>query len=166
MRKRLPPRDPRSAHRRKVTAARRIGEDNFCKCGESRPEALISGSNPMVCAKCNRKADEHNPTDQHHIAGEANNPTITIGMPVNDHRAELSTAQQDWPQKTLRNPERSPLLSGAAHIRGFVDTLVYLVGEFLLWVADMLELLDTFLEGKLGPKWWHHTKLKAFEPNS
>ncbi|MGB9242164.1 MAG: hypothetical protein WCC03_02345, partial [Candidatus Acidiferrales bacterium] len=79
---------------------------------------------------------------------------MTIAIPVNDHRAELSTAQHDWPKETLENPDRSPLLSGAAHIRGLVDTVVYLREQFLLWVAEMLELLDTFLKQKLGQGWW------------
>jgi hypothetical protein len=163
---RMPPRDPRSVYRREVIAARCVGEGRKCACGESRPDALIRGSDPIICTKCKRKLNEQKAMDDHHIAGEANNSTGTIAVPVNDHRAELSTAQHDWPQKTLHNPERSPLLSGAAHIRGFADTLLYLIGEFLLWIADMLELLDTFLERKLGPKWWKHTKLKAFEPKT
>ena len=89
---------------------------------------------------------------------------MTISVLVNDHRAELSTAQQGWPRKDLENPDRSPLLSGAAHIRGFADLFIFLLGNLLLWVADMLELLDTILERKLGRKWWKNTKLESFEP--
>jgi hypothetical protein len=82
---------------------------------------------------------------------------------VNDHRAELSEAQQDWPRKTLENPDGSPLLSGAAHIRGFVDMNTYVTDRFLFWIAEMLELLDTLLKQKLGQRWWKRKKLRTFE---
>jgi hypothetical protein len=91
---------------------------------------------------------------------------MTIAVPVNDHRAELSEAQHDWPKRTLENPDRSFLLSGAAHIRGFVDILVYLAEQLLLWIAEMLELLDTYLEQRLGQSWWKRTNLGSFEPNT
>jgi hypothetical protein len=162
--KRPPARDPRSAHRRRAIATRRIGEGNKCACGEDRPEALIAGSDPMICAKCDRERKGQKQMDDHHIAGEANNSAATIRIPVNDHRADLNTAQQDWPKKTLQNSDHSPLLSAAAHIRGFADLIVYLLKTFLLWVAEMLELLDTMLERKLGKKWWKNTNLESFEP--
>jgi hypothetical protein len=166
MAKKIPPRNARAAHRREVIATRRIGEGKKCsKCGETRTRALIPSSDPVICAACDRKARKKSEKDNHHIAGPANSP-ITIKIPVNDHRADLSVSQQDWPRKTLANPDRSPLLSGAAHIRGFADIIVYLVEKFLLWVADMLELLDTVLEQKLGQKWWERTKLKPFEPET
>lgn len=162
----IPAQDPRAAHRREGIAERRVGEGNRCACGEDRPEALIPGSDPLTCFECDRKTNRKTTTDAHHIAGAANNRGATIIVPVNDHRAELSVAQQDWPRKTLQNPDRSPLLSAAAHIRGFIDTIVYLITKFLLWIAGMLELLDTTLEKKLGQKWWKHTKLKSFEPEA
>jgi hypothetical protein len=166
MAKKIPPRDPRAAYGREVLAARRIGKGRKCtKCGETRPEALISSSNPLVCAKCDRKKRRRNTSDDHHIAGRANSH-ITIAVPVNDHRSDLSTAQMDWPRKTLENPDRSPLLSGAGQIRGFVDTIAYLMEQLLLWIAEMLELLDTLLEQKLGQGWWKRTKLRRFEPNT
>jgi hypothetical protein len=163
MAKKIPPRDPRAAHRREVIAARRIGEGKRCKCGETRTRALIPSSDPIICAACDRKAHGRSEVDNHHIAGRANSP-ITIAVPVNDHRAVLSTAQQSWPSRTLQNPDCSPFLRGAACIRGFADIMVYVVESFLLWIAQMLELLDTYLEQKLGHKWWTHTKLKSFEP--
>ena len=154
--------DPRAAHRRKVIAARRTG-GRACKCGEDRPEALITGSDPIVCARCDRKLKRKKTSDGHHLAGQANDPT-TISIPVNDHRAELSVAQQDWPSKTLQNPDGSPLLAEAARIRGFMDTSVYLMSRFLRPAAALLEHLDTYSERKLGKKWWKKMKLKPFEP--
>ena len=72
-------------------------------------------------------------------------------MPVNDHRAELSVAQHDWPKQTLQNPDGSPLLRGAACVRGFIDQFFYLIKKLLLWIPEMLEALDAFLAEKLGP---------------
>ena len=159
MRKKLPPRNPRAAYRRETIATRRIGQGNKCACGEDRPEALIRGSNPRVCAKCDRRKMGRRKTDDHHIAGQANDPA-TISVPVNDHRAELSVAQQDWPPKTLQNPDGSPLLAAAARIRGFVDTSNYLMQHFLLQGAAVLELLDTNNKQESGQKGRKNTKLK------
>jgi hypothetical protein len=162
----IPPQDPRATLRREVIAARRVGEGSRCACGEDRPLALIPGRDPMICAKCDREQKGKTPLDDHHLFGRANS-RITISGPVGDHRAELSKSQIDsWPRKTLQNPDGSPLLSAAAHVRGFIDTVIYLMTEFLLWIADMLELLDTHLERKFGQKWWTNTKLESFEPES
>lgn len=165
MAKKLSPSNPRAAHRRQLIAVRRIGEGAKCKCGEARTRALIPSSDPVICAACDRKDRDKREADNHHIVGRANNE-ITIKIPVNDHRADLSTSQQDWPKKTLQNPDRSPLLSGAAHIRGFADIIVYLVEKLLLWIAGLLELLDTALEQRLGSKWWKRTNLRSFEPET
>jgi len=101
--------------------------------------------------------------DDHHAAGKSNSK-VTILVPVNDHRAVLNPAQQDWPKTTLENPDASPLLAGAGCIRGFVDTALYLMEKLLLWTADMLEALDALLIQKLGPKWWSKTDLDKFAP--
>src|SRR5215469_5508740 len=104
-------RDPEAAFQRAAIAQRRVGEGAHCACGEARPLALIPGSNPMICAKCLRQKKGHSVMDNHHPFGEANNPKITISIPVNDHRAELNEAQNDWPKRILENPDGSPLLA-------------------------------------------------------
>src|ERR1041384_3256100 len=121
-----PQRDPIRMHQRRATASRRVGEGAQCACGERRPHALIAGSITVICAQCQRRNRGQNIMDNHHIAGAANSP-ITIPVPVNDHRAELSAAQYDWPKATLENPEANPLLKIAACFRGFTDTLAYLL---------------------------------------
>jgi hypothetical protein len=83
---------------------------------------------------------------------------------VNDHRAHLSVAQADWPKATLINAQGSPLLAAAASVRGFVDSIFYLIERGLLWIADMLEKLDEFLLKELGPRWWHETDIEQFAP--
>jgi len=70
-------------------------------------------------------------------AGRANHPA-TVSIPVNDHQT-LTDSQYDWPTKTYENPEGSPLLAGAACIRGYYDTNSYLNEQLLLWVARLLE---------------------------
>jgi hypothetical protein len=163
MPRKLPPRDVTNEYRRKTVAARRAGLDAACSCGENRPEALVPGMKPPTCAKCQRIKAGHTTRDDHHSFGRANSP-ITISVPVNDHRARLSVDQMDWPKSTLRNPQGSPLLSAAAHIRGFIDVVLYLIEEGLLWIADMLEMLDEFQVKNLGPKWWLDTELEHFAP--
>jgi len=83
---------------------------------------------------------------------------------VNDHRAVLSPAQYEWPPETSENPSGSPLLSGAACVRGYCETNDYLVAELLLPKAEMLEALDAFLKEKFGLEWWVGTDMERFAP--
>jgi hypothetical protein len=103
--------------------------------------------------------------DKHHPFGEANDPKTTISIPVNDHRAVLNEAQRDWSKQVRENPDGSPLLAAAGCIRGFIDTVVHLIETGLLWVAEMLEKLDEWATGKLGPRYWINTPLETFQPN-
>lgn len=159
----LPKRDPEAAYARKRRAARRIGLNAKCACGESRPRALIEGSKPLICAKCQRTKNCKSLTDEHHVAGEANS-SITMPTAVNDHRAELSVAQYDWPKRTLENPDGSPFLAAAGSIRGFMDYLIHLVKKFLHWIPEALEAADVLLTETLGCKWWIGTPLEQFAP--
>jgi hypothetical protein len=163
MRRKVPKRDPISANARETAAKRRVGGTGACVCGESRPQALMTGSKPITCFECDRKNRDRNICDKHHPAGQANSP-ITIPTPVNDHRAVLSEAQYDWPTPTLQNPNGSPILAAAACIRGFCDTILYLAERLLLWIVEMLELLDAFLSTKLREKWWVNTEIENFKP--
>jgi len=158
--RRIPKRDPERAYVRKAIAKRRVGQRR-CKCGESRPEALIPDS--AWCAECQRKHLGTATEDGHHYAGASNDPT-KFPVPVNDHRADLTTAQLDWPKQTRENPDGSPALAAAARVRGFVDTVVFLIRKGLLWVAEMFEKLDAALVKRLGPKWWHGMGLPSIAP--
>ncbi len=163
MPRRIPQRDPIAADQRRATAARRAGINARCRCGEDRPEALITRVKPVTCFECERSNKGKRTTDKHHIAGKANSP-ITISVPANDHRVRLSVAQYDWPARTLENPDGSPLLKAAACIRGFTDIVHSLMEEFLRCIADLLEKLDVHLHERIGPKWWLDTKLEQFAP--
>jgi hypothetical protein len=164
MAKRIPSREkPIDHYVRRENAERRIGEDAQCECGETRAQALIPGSAPVICVECDRKSKGRSTEDQHHVAGRANDP-ITIHVPANDHIADLSERQRDWPKETLENPRGCPLLRGAASVRGFADTVHYLVDKTLMWVARALEFLSAFLASKLGPTWFRGTPLEQLAP--
>jgi hypothetical protein len=157
------PRDPIAKFEREARSSRRIGQGSRCKCGEQRPLALIPGSKPMICAECQRKKLGQSLLDDHHPAGEANDPTTTPIL-VNDHRAVLSPHQYEWPSKTWVNPDGSPVRAGAARVRGYCETNDYLVCALLIPNAEMLETLDEHLEKRLGPKWWVGTEMERFAP--
>jgi hypothetical protein len=158
-------RDPEAACVRKATATRRAGLNAQCPCGEKRPEALIAKGERKICHECKRKEEGKTTVDSHHVFAKANSP-VTIPTPANDHRAELSVAQYDWPKRTLENPERSPLLAAAGAVRGFIDYIRYLIEKGLVWVAQMLEAADAFLVERLGPQWWVGTTLEPYSPKS
>lgn len=145
--------DPIKAAARKSRAARRVGNGAKCRCGEDRPQALIPGTAPMICAECKRRMQGRAIYDRHHVAGKRNHD-VTISVPANDHRAVLSEAQQDWPKETLKNPDQSPLRAAAACIRGFIDTITYLLENLLAWIPPFLETVDAFLVDLFGPHWW------------
>jgi hypothetical protein len=159
----LPKRDPLGHCRREAVAERRLGSQNVCiACGETYPFALESKTNPRLCTECRKEREGITRMEYQHIAGEANSDII-ISIPANDH-ARLTEDQRDWPRQTLENPDGSPLLRAAGCIRGFADNIVYLVVEFLLWVAEMLEMLHDYLVEKFGPQWWCNTQFERFTP--
>ena len=129
MKPNTPTGDPERAYVRRKQAARRAGRRR-CACGEHRPRALISDSEPTLCAACQRRQQGRSPNDHHHVAGISNGP-VTIVANVNDHRADLTEEQERWPTRTRENPDGSPALAAAGHIRGFVDTLRHLIKTWI-----------------------------------
>lgn len=164
MDQKIPQVDPIKAYQRLAAAERGMGVNTKCTyCNEARPWALNRNSTPTSCEQCERQKKGKTTMDQHHIAGAANSP-ITTSVPVNDHRADLTAAQLNWPKETLGNPDGCPLLRAAASIRGFVDTVIYYMREFLIWIAELLELLSAHLKEQWGRRWWRNTKFKRFAP--
>lgn len=157
-------RDPEAALIRKATAARRAGLDAKCACGETRPGALIKNSKPKTCHECRRKVENKSTIDRHHPFGSANSP-ITVRIPTNDHTSELNEAQRDWPKQVRENPDGSPLIAAAGCIRGFIDTVIYLIQKGLTWVADMLVIADQYLKEILGEKYWVGTPFEHLAPS-
>lgn len=160
MLKGLRQRDPGAAYQRKIAAERRYPPGSRCACGETRPEAFVS-NDPVTCAACDRAARGKSALDSHHPAGKSNSP-ITVPIPINDHRAELSAAQYDWPKTTLENKNGSPLLAHAACVRGYIDTNQYLVENLLRRNPEFWEFLDQLLAEKFGPEWWHDSRFEKF----
>jgi hypothetical protein len=156
-------RDPVAAFEREARAARRVGKGSKCKCGEDRPLALIPGSDPVICAACQREKNGRSPFDNHHPAGKANSP-IATPIHTNEHRVVLSPKQYEWPEETWENRKGSPLRASAACVRGYCETNDYLVASLLIPRAEMLEVLDGFLEKQLGPNWWVGTEMERFAP--
>src|SRR5215469_1630748 len=150
----MPDRDPIRSAARRSRSQRRIGKGRACDCGESRPAALIAGSDPLVCTECQRRQAGESTYDLHHVAGRANH-TLTIPILVNDHRSVLTELQHEWPKQTWRNPNRSPLRAAAACTRGLIETISYLLDELIRWIPDFLELLDESLTHQFGPRWWN-----------
>jgi hypothetical protein len=161
--KNKPGRDPIASFDRENRAARRVGQGSRCMCGEQRPLALIPASKPMICANCHRVKLGRSTLDNHHPAGKANDPT-TVPIPPNDHRADLSPKQYEWPPETWTNPSGSPVLRGAACVRGYCETNNYLVSSLLIPIAEMLEALESFLMKRFGPNWCAGTELERFAP--
>jgi hypothetical protein len=148
---------------RESRSQRRVGDDAACACGETRPGALISGRVPAICYACDATQRSKSMFQDHHVAGRANDPT-TIDVPINDHRAVLSVDQYDWPQRTLQNPDRSPLLAMSGCIRGFMATTYFLMERLLGWIPPQLETLDAFLCEQWGPQWWLKVPLRQLPP--
>ena len=142
--------DPIKSYKRSQIAQRRVGQKAKCECGETRPGALISGSDPVVCTECDRFHRGLSPLDCHHPFGKNNSP-VKVPVRANDHRAALSKAQYAWPVKTIENKNKSILLTAAAHIRGYCDMVLFLTRK-LRWVAEVLEFLDEWLPGHIRTK--------------
>lgn len=161
--KRWQSKDPMKAAARRSVAQRRVGRNARCACGESRPDALIRGTKPIRCAACQRKNQSRSTMDDHHVAGRRNHP-LTVTVPVNDHRAELSVMQMDWSATMRENPQGCPLMAGAAMLRGVADVIIYLVQKGIDWVIALLEAGSAVLRERWGDEWWRSTPLAPFAP--
>ena len=140
--------DPIGAAKRRSVARRRIGAGKKCACGESRPLALIAGSDPIICIECNARKNGRTIWEEHHPARRANDDH-TVRFRANDHQAELTEAQQEWPKTTRENQDRDPLLADAARIRGHVDTVRLVDG-----IPIDLEKLRAALVAVYGRHWF------------
>jgi hypothetical protein len=134
-------------------ARRYVGGRSCSFCSESRPHALVRETKPLVCARHQALAQGRVPYELHHVAGETNHPTATVLAPINGHRGVLTPEMYEWPMATRENPDRSPLLAAAGALRGFRDTVNYLMDELLLPPALLLEKVDCILRGRFGPSY-------------
>lgn len=140
--------DPIGAAKRRSVARRRIGADKKCACGESRPLALIAGSDPPICIECNARKNGRTIWEKNHPARRSNDDR-TVLVRANDHKAELTEAQYDWPEETLKNPDGNPLLVETARVRGDIDMKRVIEGT-----PRHLEKLNAALVAVFGRHWW------------
>lgn len=135
---------------RRAQRQRRFGPNGRCTaCGESDPVALVKSD---LCYGCQARQAGKSDVELHHIAGR-HNSDFTVSLPANEHRL-VSDQQNDWPERTLRNPESSPLLQAAGGIRGFLDILRLIIDRILSWIPEYLEKLDNSLTQQFGRRWW------------
>jgi len=148
--------DPTRRIVRQQGKARRLPTGARCiDCGESDPLTLVRGSAPIRCMNCHADGRGKSRTERHHPSGRNNDPKLTVAISRNDH-AVLSDAQQDWPERTLTNPDGSPLLKAAAAIRAWVDTLRLIMERAVGWIPEWLEALEEWLCQQVGDRWWEH----------
>jgi hypothetical protein len=135
---------------RRAQRQRRFGPNARCTtCGESDPIALVRSD---LCYSCHARQAGKSDVELHHVAGR-HNSDFTVSLPANEHRL-ASDYQNDWPERTLRNPDSSPLLHASAWIRGFLDVLRLIIDRILGWIPEYLEKLDASLSSRFGQRWW------------
>ena len=133
------------------------------RCGNERHPAALTGTAPNVtCYECLLKESERSWTEDHHPAGRNNDPT-TVAVPGNDHRV-LSDMQRDWPERTLRNPDGSPLLAAAAALRGWLDVMLIIIERTVGNIPAYLEVVDQCLREEWGDRWWERLNLEGVHP--
>lgn len=136
-------------------AYERLGtRDPKCtKCDEREPAALTGTEPEILCYEHRAESEGRTWTEGDHSAGEHNMPTPVIDIPGNDHRIK-SERMRAWPEKSLRNPDASPLLRAAAAIRGWLEALRLIIERGVAWVPPFLEWLDEKLTDLVGKRWW------------
>lgn len=154
--------DPIKRGARRAKTQRRVGQDAACtRCTERRPEMLVRSSRPKLCLTCCASKNGKRVTERHHLAGKANSP-VAVEIPVSDHRT-LSEAQYEWPARTLRNPDGSPLRAIAGSLRGVADFVGDLVVAFIQRLAEFAEEIDTWLCERYG-LWWKGGPFDRWQP--
>lgn len=116
---------------------------------------LMNGSEPeeLLCYEHMLMAQGRSPVELQHPAGQHNDPAFTVPFLGNLHRL-MDEPKRDWPERTLRNPEGSPMLKAAACVRAVSDWLRLIIERLLGWVPTFLEAVDAAFTEQHGPRWW------------
>jgi len=115
----------------------------------------LTGSEPakLLCYEHEAETAGRSPVERQHPAGRRNDPTFVVPMLGNLHRL-MDEDKRDWPERTLRNPEGSPMLKAAACVRAVADWLRLIIERLLGWVPTFLEAVDAAFTERHGPRWW------------
>jgi hypothetical protein len=136
---------------------RRLGSRNpSCSvrgCSERRLEALTGVDPHIVCYEHSAVRQGRPPCEAQHPEGKGNDPEATILIGGNDHRV-WDDAKRDWPDRTLRNPDGSPLLKLAAILRALLDFVKRILEPLMRKTIALLEGSDEVLRVLLGAGWW------------
>ena len=135
---------------------RQLGtRDPICRredCDERDPFSLTGSEPDIICYEHQAEEAGRSWLEEQHSQGQ-HNGSEKDPVPGNDHRA-WDAMKPFWPQDTLRNPNKSPLLRASATLRGFLDLLWLLVFRILGWIPSFLEELDAWLVAQYGAAWW------------
>ena len=135
----------------------RIGKNAKCKyCSETDLRALDKIDDITLCRNCRLAKTGKSVIEQHHLSGR-NNDDFLVALPANEH-AILSDYQEDWPEETMKNPNKDSLLHIAAWLRANSDFCEHAI-ERGRSLADFLEKLSRALVKKFGSNWNKHFDL-------
>jgi hypothetical protein len=122
-------------------------------CRETDPFALTGTHPNIVCQEHEAEARGVTAIQLQHPQGQHNGPD-KLPTRANDH-AVWDSAKRDWPERTLCNPEDSPLLKASASVRSVLDWFRFVIERTLGWVPSLLEWLDDCLSALHGGCWWN-----------
>jgi hypothetical protein len=80
---------------------------------------------------------------------------------VNEHQI-LSDMQHDWPDETLKNPGKNPLVAIEAHLRGWIDLIKVAIERVFGAALRPLVALNHDLVACHGPEWWNKPEFASF----
>lgn len=113
------------------------------RLGSPRPSCAVCGYNGVPSV-----------VEGHHVAAEANQPTLTVAL-CRNHHGELSDAAEDsLGDLRKRDADRDPLTRLAALFAGLVDFLRLLADQLEAW-EDWLLAAAAYLATKLEHGWWN-----------
>jgi hypothetical protein len=147
--------EPKDEDRRREQAFERLGTRSpTCRiCGMDNWRALEGTLPHILCHECAARLSGRTTVERQHPPGQRNDAETVLPTRGNDHRV-WDEVKKDWPAKTLRNPDGSPLLKASAEIRTVLDWFRIILERVLGWVPEFLEWLDPILEETWGRLWW------------
>ena len=147
---------PKDEDRRREQAYQRLGTRTpRCGapgCGESDWQCLTGRYPHILCYEHDAMAHGRSASEDQHPSGRNNEPAV-IEMAGNDHRF-MDSFKLDWPERTLRNPDGSPLLATSASMRSQADWYRLARERVIGRRPEFLEWLDEELTKRIGPQWW------------